>query len=79
MEEIDVVGGSGSDADADADKELQEFERIGSSLRRRDQGRTVHGPKLLDLSPMLIFIGKCLCFDETRAIFLIHICYGRPL
>lgn len=79
MEEIGIVGGSGSDADADADgEELQEFE-IGSSLRRRDQGRTVHGLKLLDLSPMLIFIGKCLCFDETTDIFLIHICYGRPL
>ena len=46
MEEIGVVGGSGSDADADGE-ELQEFERIGSSLRRRDQGRTVHGPELL--------------------------------
>jgi hypothetical protein len=46
MEGIGVVGGGSSDADGE---ELQAF---GSSLRRRDRGRIVHGPELLDLRPM---------------------------
>jgi hypothetical protein len=63
MEGIGVVGGGGSDADGE---ELQAFE---PSLRRRDRGRLVHGPELLDLKPALYSLGNAFALMRLRLYF----------
>ena len=77
MEGIGVVGGGGSDANVDGE-ELQEFEK--DRIFASTQGPRENCARAETIGfETVIFIVKCLCFNVTTAIFLIHICYGRPL